>query len=260
MTTTRRAVLAAAAATLAAACSDTARRSLSAAPPSPSAAPAPSATGSTVTAGPSAAAAPPAGPAVEVDRATSGRPQVALTFHGAGSPATAMTLLAAAHRAGVSVTVLAVGTWLEAHPSVAREILAAGHELGNHTMTHPVLRRLDAAACTDEIVRCRDLLQAQTGRPAGLFRPSGGAGSTALIRRLAGAAGYPVLLGFDVDPRDYADPGADAIVSRTLATVRRGSIVSLHLGHAGTVQALPRLLDGLAVRGLTPVTADALLA
>ena len=61
------------------------------------------------------------------------------------------------------------------------------------------------------------------------------------------------MLGFDVDPLDYDDPGADAVVQRTLATVAAGSIVSLHFGHSGTVDAMPAILDGLAQKGLTPV-------
>jgi peptidoglycan/xylan/chitin deacetylase (PgdA/CDA1 family) len=76
---------------------------------------------------------------------------------------------------------------------------------------------------------------------------------------VAGAAGYPTVLGFDVDPFDYQDPGAAAITQRTLAAVGRGSVVSLHFGHAGTVAALPGILDGLDAKGLTPVTASKLL-
>ena len=68
------------------------------------------------------------------------------------------------------------------------------------------------------------------------------------------------MLGFDVDPLDYTDPGADAVATRTLAQVGPGSIVSLHFGHPGTIAAMPRILDGLDAKKLTPVTASKLLA
>jgi peptidoglycan/xylan/chitin deacetylase (PgdA/CDA1 family) len=67
------------------------------------------------------------------------------------------------------------------------------------------------------------------------------------------------VLGFDVDPFDYQDPGAETVAQRTLAAVRPGAIVSLHFGHPGTIAALPAILDGLDARGLTPVTASAVL-
>jgi len=96
--------------------------------------------------------------------------------------------------------------------------------------------------------------------PAGWwFRPSGTARSTATIRAAASRSGYPRCVSYDVDPRDYLDPGSAAVVSRTLGQVRPGSIVSLHLGHAGTVRALPQILAGLAARGLVPVTLSRLL-
>ena len=75
----------------------------------------------------------------------------------------------------------------------------------------------------------------------------------------AAKAGYSTVVGYDVDPLDYQDPGADAVVSRTLAAVRAGSIVSLHLGHGGTVDALDRIVTGIRKRGLEPATVTTVL-
>ena len=80
-----------------------------------------------------------------------------------------------------------------------------------------------------------------------------------LVRRAAAAAGYPTVLSYDVDSRDFTDPGAPAI-RRNVSSVRAGGVVSLHLGHPGTLDALPAVLDDLAGRGLRPVTASALFA
>jgi peptidoglycan/xylan/chitin deacetylase (PgdA/CDA1 family) len=202
----------------------------------------------------------PAPDAVVVRHAQTGRPEVALTFHGSGDPALAEQLLAEAERAKARITVFAVGTWLDTHPEMAQRILRGGHALGNHTYTHPTLHRLSAAGIRDEVDRCAAVLQRLTGSPGAGFRPSGGPSITPPMVTAATAAGYRLVLGYDVDPSDNTDPGADAVVSRVLAGVRPGSIVSLHLGHAGTVSALPRILAGLHERGLTPVTATALVA
>jgi peptidoglycan/xylan/chitin deacetylase (PgdA/CDA1 family) len=198
-------------------------------------------------------------PPHEIDHGPRDRPAVALTFHGAGDPALTDRVLGLCRDAGAHVTVLAVGTWLAANPDLAARITGAGHDLGNHTYTHPTLPDLGASAARREIERCRDLLRELTGSPGRWFRPSGTPHATPLILRVAAAVGYPVCLSYDVDPMDYTDPGARAVRSRVAAQVRPGSIVSLHLGHAGTVEALPGVLADLRGRGLTAVTMSTLV-
>ena len=219
-------------------------------PPSPSASP--SASSSAAVAG--------NGPAVEIVHGPAMAKGVALTFHGAGDPALALQLLSAVHTAGATVTVLAVGTWLEQNPTMAKRILDGGHELGNHTYHHLTMPNLGAAADDTEITRCAQILRTLTGSQGRWFRPSGTTRATPRILAAAGRAGYAECLSFDVDPRDYTDPGSTVVVARLLAAVRPGSIVSLHLGHAGTVQAMPAILQGLHSRGLPAVSMSTLMA
>jgi peptidoglycan/xylan/chitin deacetylase (PgdA/CDA1 family) len=79
------------------------------------------------------------------------------------------------------------------------------------------------------------------------------------MKQVAGAAGYAISLSYDVDSMDYTDPGA-ATVRQNLAAAQPGSIVSMHLGHQDTIDALPGILDDLTARGLTAVTVGELLA
>src|SRR4051794_11134196 len=234
----------------AAACSSTTRNAAPTATPSAFATPAPTRSPSTH----------PTGVATEIVHGPRTRPAVALTFHGAGDVSFARSLLAEAERAGAALTVLAVGSWVQAEPAIARRILDGGHELGNHTFHHLPMRQLSAAKTLDEIRRCADELRRLTGSSGKWFRPSGTPHATHQILTAATTVGYRHSLSYDVDPRDYQDPGADAVVSRVLAQVRPGSIVSLHLGHAGTVKALPAILDGFKGRGLNAVTTSALLS
>ncbi|HEX4432391.1 MAG TPA: polysaccharide deacetylase family protein [Frankiaceae bacterium] len=201
----------------------------------------------------------PGGPAVEIVNGSRSKSQVALTFHGNGDPALAEALLQAAEAKGAHITVFAVGNWLAVNPALGRRILAGGHGLANHTYTHPDLSVLSETGVEDEFAKARDVLVQVSGNNGRYARPSQMNRSTPLVRAAAGAAGYATVVAFDVDPSDYLDPGASLVISRTLAAVQRGSIVSMHLGHAGTVQALPSILDGLATRGLTPVTVQTLL-
>lgn len=186
--------------------------------------------------------------------------RVALTFHGAGPAALAEEVLALLDRASAPVTVFAVGRWLQDHHVLGHAIASAGHDLGNHTWSHQAMLRLDPAQALEEVQRGAHAVAAVLGHPGLLFRPSGTPASNPTIRAAARAAGYRRCISYDVDPADYLDPGATAVRDRTLAQVRPGSIVSLHLGHPGTVAALPGILRGLARRGLEPVTVTDMFA
>ncbi|MFM8304770.1 MAG: polysaccharide deacetylase family protein [Actinomycetota bacterium] len=205
-----------------------------------------------------------AGPAAFTARGSGRRAQVALTFHTSGDLAIAEQILATLSARRVPITAFLVGQWLEANPSWAKRLTDAGHELANHTYTHPSFATISPDAMRAEIIRTRDLLTRLTGKPGRLFRPSGTGDGTVrpadTVLAAAGAAGYPTVLGFDVDPLDYQSPGATAITQRTLAAATPGAVISLHFGYPDTVAALPGILDGLSARGLTPVTASTLLA
>ncbi|MFI1523824.1 polysaccharide deacetylase family protein [Kitasatospora cineracea] len=217
--------------------------------------------------GPDASRAPASSPApggtalsFQLRSGPGGRPQVALTFHGQGTPDTTADLLRTAEAAGARVTVLAVGTWLDEQPASARRVLDGGHELGNHTMHHDDISAMDPEAAYAEIARCADLLTRLTGSPGRWFRPSQAKDCTPLVAEQARRAGYHHCLGYDLDSLDHTDPGPEAVARTVLDGVRPGSVVSLHLGHPGTVAAMPQILDGLAARALRPVTASELLA
>lgn len=188
-----------------------------------------------------------------------GRPQVALTFHGQGDPATARSLLAIAEKADARITVLAVGSWLDEHPDLARRILRGGHDLGNHTHHHRTINDMGEAAAYAEITGCADRLRRITGSIGTWFRPSRAETATPLVARLARRAGYPHVLSYDVDSLDFTSPGAPAVTRKIASEVRGGSVVSLHFGYADTVAALPAVLEELDRRGLRAVTTTELL-
>lgn len=183
---------------------------------------------------------------------------MALTFHGQGPLGLADSLLTEAERAGARLTVLAVGSWLQQSPQAARRVLGGGHELGNHTLHHLDIAAMSGPEAYDEIAGCADWLRRLTGSPGRWFRPSQTQYATPLIEQEARRAGYPSCLSYDVDSLDYTDPGPDAVVRNVLTAVQGGSVVSMHLGHPGTVTALPAILRGLAARRLRPVTASEL--
>jgi peptidoglycan/xylan/chitin deacetylase (PgdA/CDA1 family) len=220
--------------------------------------PAPPVPSSAASSAPSSAR--PSGTAPELGHGPRSGSGVALTFHGAGDPGIARAVLHELAQARVHATVLAVGTWLEGQPAMAAAVLGGGHELGNHTQHHLPMRGLDARTAHREIVECARVLRRLTGSPGRWFRASGTQHTNRIIRAAAARAGYAECLSYDVDSLDWTDPGALAISQRVLARARPGSIVSLHLGHRGTVDALPAVLSGLATKGLRALTVSELLA
>jgi peptidoglycan/xylan/chitin deacetylase (PgdA/CDA1 family) len=184
---------------------------------------------------------------------------VALTFHGSGDRSLDRKVLQTLARGGARVTVLAVGTWLAKYPDAAKMVIDLGHELGNHTWSHKTMSLLTVAEQRTEIVRCRDRLAELTGSPGAFFRPSAAQHATPEQLTLAGAAGYPRVLSYDVDSLDWTEPGPTAIRAQ-LRKATAGSVVSMHLGHQGTLAAIPGVLADLHDRGLRPVTATQLFA
>lgn len=187
------------------------------------------------------------------------RPEVALTFHGAGDLTLARKLLAIAKKSQSPITVMAIGVWLNANPTIGHEILDGGNDLGNHTLNHKTMTLLTLKEATYEVAKGKAAVIKSVGSATKWFRPSGTQKSNAIIRAAAGASGYSHCITFDVDPLDYQSPPAKTIVSNTMKAVQNGSIVSLHLGHAHTLTAFPLLLQALHDRKLTPVTISTLL-
>ena len=194
----------------------------------------------------------------EVSQAPAITDAVALTFHGDGSPRLAQALLSEAEKADARLTVLAVGQWLARHPQMAERVLKGGHELGNHTENHLNIDAMSESRAYEEIELCAQRLEQLTGSRGRWFRQSQAQHASSSVRAAATRAGYGTLLSYDLDPRDYTNPGTAAVERNVLDRIRGGDVVSLHLGYAETVTALPVILAGLAARGLRAVTASEL--
>jgi peptidoglycan/xylan/chitin deacetylase (PgdA/CDA1 family) len=136
--------------------------------------------------------------------------------------------------------------------------MKAGHRLANHTYHHVSLPKIPEAYVDDEIRACGNVLQSITGKPCHLFRPPGGEYNRA-IAQIAQNLGYTVVL-WTNDPGDYASPGEDVILQRTLKKATPGGIILLHDGVEQTIKILPRLIATLRKQGYTFVTIDAIIA
>jgi len=152
-----------------------------------------------------------------------------------------------------------LGSRVRGREELLRRTLREGHEVGSHAEHHERLggRPLEAYL---QLVRTNAALRAAVGRAPRVFRAPYGDVSPG-VGRAARAAGLTTV-GWDVDPRDYETPGADAIYARLAEAVRPGSIVLLHDDRRAleqTVVATERILATLAKRGLRAVAVSELL-
>ncbi|MGI9114355.1 MAG: hypothetical protein DLM52_00450 [Chthoniobacterales bacterium] len=192
---------------------------------------------------------------------------VALTFDDGPDPVWTPKILEILKAARVKAAFFVVGVNAERYPSLVRRILEEGHEIGNHTYYHPNL-----ALCWPEHVRLelnatQLLIQSLTGRATTLFRPPYAADTqpSALADlvplEIAQELNYLCVLE-NIDPQDWARPGADVIVQRIKQQRHDGSIILLHDAggdRAQTVEALPRILEYLKARGDSIVPLSQLL-
>jgi len=195
--------------------------------------------------------------------------QVALTFDDGPDPQYTPQVLDALAKAGVHATFFIIGANGEAHPDLLRRIVAEGHELGNHTFTHPNVSLISPAQLVLELSATQRLLASAVGRQSRLFRAPYAEDSEPesidQVRpiELASAQGY-LAVGMQIDPGDWQRPGVDEIVRRTIeqANQGEGNVVLLHDcggDRSQTVQAIPRLIEALRARGYQFVTVADLL-
>lgn len=144
-------------------------------------------------------------------------------------------------------------------PAVDRRMLADGDVIGDHTWNHVDVAG-DGPRATQEITSTAAAIRRLTGFQPCLFRAPGGAVSSALIGDARGL-GF-LTVGWNVDPRDWAMPGAGAIYGNVVANARNGAIIIQHDGggnRSETLAALPAEIDTLRARGFTFVTIPQLL-
>lgn len=183
--------------------------------------------------------------------------RIALTFDDGPHPNYTPKILSVLKQNNVKATFFLVGEMAEKFPNLVKAELAAGNAVGNHTYHHVSLPKIPEGYVATEIKACGIVLEKITGKPAHLFRPPGGEYND-YVAQTAEALGYRIILWTD-DPGDYANPGEDVILSRTLDKVENGGIILIHDGVQQTINVLPKIIKTLKARGYEFVTIDEMI-
>lgn len=178
-------------------------------------------------------------------------PAIFLTFDD-GPGAVTPALLDVLHRHGAHATFDVLGERIAGREDLLRRAVREGHEIGVHGWTHHD-HRDNPDASAEGVARAAALVLEVCGVRPQIFRPPFGLTNHRLDAAVA-AHGLVTVL-WDVDPRDFEEPGADAIIDRVLAGARPGSIVLLHDDRpelSPTSEAVDVLIPALHRRGLRP--------
>ncbi len=184
---------------------------------------------------------------------------IALTYDAGSGADGAEAILDVLKKHGVTSTFFLTGKWVEKYPDLAKRIAAEGHEIANHTYSHPDLTKLPPTEVLDEIKKGEDAIKKVTGKETRpLFREPYGAFDDA-ERRLVRQAGYSYSVYWDVDTLDWQFPPVETLVKRITEKSKNGSIVLMHLNVPDSAISSDQAIPMLREKGYNLVTVSELL-
>ena len=189
-----------------------------------------------------------------------GNKKIALTFDDGPHPRYTPQILDILAEYGIKATFFEVGENVIYYSEVAKRVASEGHEIGNHTYTHPHIKNLNEEQLSEETRRCESAIKEVTGVKPKLFRPPEGVVDTA-VKAWAGKNGYSVVL-WSVDTRDWAGTSVDEMVKNVDSNVHSGSIILMHdyvSRRSHTIEALKKIIPLLIDKGYEFVTVSELM-
>lgn len=186
---------------------------------------------------------------------------VAFTFDDGPHPLYTRQLLDIFRKANGKATFFMIGQEIDAFEDIAAEVHQAGHEIANHTYSHPDLTRLTLEEARTEIQQADERIRQITGKPVLSFRPPY-FGVNEDILSLAAEFGYTSIGTVNGEAKDWEQPGVEFILDHTRPTIENGSIFMFHDGYgerAQTIETVQVLLEELAAEGYRFLTVSELL-
>lgn len=191
------------------------------------------------------------------------RKLISLTFDDGPNPNDTPKVLDVLKKYHAKATFFVIGEHVLRYPKLTKRIVKEGHELGNHTFSHPSFHNLSSERIHQEIEEGKKAIASVSGKNGRLFRPPGGAYNEKIVRE-ANKEGYKVILwSWDQDTKDWSRPGVDKIARNVIENASNGDIILFHdhtRGRSQTIEALQKILPKLKAKGYRFVTVSDLLA
>ncbi|MEO8439356.1 MAG: polysaccharide deacetylase family protein [Spartobacteria bacterium] len=208
-----------------------------------------------------AATPPPAAatPAISYSAVHVDGPYIAMTFDDGPSEKLTPELLDLLAQHHIHATFFVIGKNVAEHPEIVQRAVREGHEIGNHSWSHPAFGKMRDDRVRAELQKTDDAIQKAIGKRPLLMRPPYGSITARQKQWINQEFGYRTIL-WDVDPLDWKRPGPSVITSRIVKETRPGSIILSHDIHPGTIKAMPDTFDQLEVKGFKFVTVSELIS
>jgi peptidoglycan-N-acetylglucosamine deacetylase len=185
-------------------------------------------------------------------------PFIALTFDDGPNEKLTPRLLDLLAQHHIHATFFVVGENAAQYPEILQRAVREGHEIGNHSWSHPNFAKMSEDAVRSQVKRTEDAIVSAIGARPTLLRPPYGSITTRQKHWLHDELGYEIIL-WAVDPLDWKNPGPSVVTNRILKETQPGSIVLAHDIHAQTIAAMPETLRELEEKGFKFVTVSELL-
>lgn len=195
-----------------------------------------------------------------------GTKQLALTYDDGPNDPHTLRLLDVLARHGVPATFFLIGRYVQQCPDIARQIAQAGHAIGNHTLTHPLLTVQSQAEIRQQLADCQKAIANAVGEHSNLFRPPFGGRRPAVLRIARELGLEPVM--WNITGYDWNAPPAAAIEGKVSRRIRGGNVILLHDGghkqmgadRSQTVIATDHLVARYKLEGYEFVTIPQMIA
>jgi peptidoglycan/xylan/chitin deacetylase (PgdA/CDA1 family) len=191
--------------------------------------------------------------------------QLALTYDDGPNDPHTLKLIHVLAKHNVKATFFLIGRYVRMRPDIVRDLVQAGHVVGNHTQTHPLLIFQRAARVRRELEECQAAISEAVGSPASLFRPPVGGRRPVVMRIIREMGMKPVM--WNITGYDWNAKSADDIENMVSRRVRGGNVILLHDGghlemgadRSRTVEATERLITKFHAQGYSFVTIPQML-
>jgi peptidoglycan-N-acetylglucosamine deacetylase len=156
-------------------------------------------------------------------------------------------ILATLKKHNVSATFFLEGNWTKKNPELAKMIVSAGHEVGNHSYSHPDMSKLTAAKARDQIIKTNEIIEAATGEKSVWFAPPSGSYRDETVK-IAHDLNMKTVM-WTVDTVDWRKPSPDVLINRVISKIDKGSMVLMHPTES-TAKSLDRLITLIEKKNL----------
>ena len=182
---------------------------------------------------------------------------ISVTFDASWGGDKTMAILDLLDEYNAKATFFLVGIWVDKYPELVQEIHRRGHEIGNHSDSHPYMTKISESKMRQELQGMSDKTEALIGVRPKLFRPPYGDYNNKVVT-VSRDAGYEVVQ-WSVDSLDWKNRGVEDLVKRATSNIQKGDIILFHNDSEYIVQALPRILRYYADQGFTMIPAGEIL-